>query len=324
MLLSAPLFLAGSSNVLRAQGDFKGARLPTTSPHIRTRHPNSGVAKADIAIIRGSREYEAGNLDAAEKFYKQALTSAPNSLDAHLGLGDVESARYEKSETDDGKQAALQRGISHYRRAVEIDPTSNDAVRGLALLLWKSPLPSTVAQAEPYLKKLTEMVPNEPVYHMDLGYYYYRVQFAWEKGMAEYRIAEKLTNDREYLGQIYDNMTNILPYLVNSRLDPKNEILQVALKWVRVQPESADAHRILGYQYYYRRRYPEAIHELEQAVRLKPEKLTKYSLSDVYRDVAREKLKAHDKAGAMEEYRKIVALGLPDVAAALLEEINKQ
>ena len=139
MLLLAPLIFLGSSSALRAQEDFKGNRPPATALHTRSRRPNSGVTKADIAILRGVREEEAGNLDAAEKFYKQALALAPNSLDAHLGLGDVESARYDKAETDQARQSAHQRGLSYYKRAMELDPTSNDAVRGLALLLWKSP-----------------------------------------------------------------------------------------------------------------------------------------------------------------------------------------
>ena len=89
----------------------------------------------------------AGRFAAAERDARKHLAGAPDSAAGEALLGEIERQR--------GGAAAA----THYRRAIELDPDSSEAHRGLGLLLLKR---GERARAMAELTRYLELRPDAP------------------------------------------------------------------------------------------------------------------------------------------------------------------
>ena len=129
-----------------------------------------------VEVEAGYGALRSGDLAAARRSYAAALAADGSSLDAHLGLATVEARL--------GNVAAA---VSHYRRALDLDPRNATALAALASL-------ADAVQPELAESRLRADVgrhPQSPALHFALGNVY-AASRRWEEAQAEYYEAHRL------------------------------------------------------------------------------------------------------------------------------------
>ena len=104
-------------------------------------------ATAQLVLEDGRLQLAAGRFGAAERDVRKHLAATPDSAAGESLLGEIERQR-------GGAGAA-----AHYRKAIELDPASLEAHRGLGLVLFKSG-DRSAAKAE--LSRYLELRPDAP------------------------------------------------------------------------------------------------------------------------------------------------------------------
>jgi predicted O-linked N-acetylglucosamine transferase (SPINDLY family) len=259
------------------------------------------------------RYHEAGDLQQAERIYRQILEADPAYAEAHCNLGAVLAARGRREEAVAAYQAALRLqpryvaahfnlgnalsrmgqygdAAASYRAAVRLDPQLAGAHYNLGLAL------SGLGRLDEAIASLQEAVRIQPDLveaHNHLG----------EALRRQGRIEEAEAAFRQVLGLQPGHVKGLnnlgLTLAARQRFEEAVAALQQAL---RIKPDYAMAHGNLGFVRSVQGKPDEALASFQQALRLKPDSAdTLNNLGNLLREQG-------DLDGAIDCLRKAVAL----------------
>lgn len=219
-----------------------------------TTHAGEGQARAWISL---AHVIEAAKPDEAIAAYRQAAVLQAKDPEPHLAAGYLLE-----------KQNQFADAESEYKHALAIDPTSSDAITGLAniYMRWRR-----FPEAATELRKLTAAHPDVASTHMHLG----RVLAAdqkYDEAIVELETAAKLAPSelsvQRDLADLYSTAA-------------QNEKAETAYRaLLAAHPDDAELHHDLGKALLRQKKYQEAQQELLNAVKLNP------GLGPAYGDLA--------------------------------------
>ncbi len=227
-------------------------------------------------------EYQkAENVDSAIEVFQRALERDPNYTLAYAGLGESYWHKYQATHAAEWvtraleacqKAAALGEGaiclgnvynetgkydqaVSEFQRALQVDPTSDDACRGLGFAYEHL---GKTAEAEQTYKHAIAVRPQYWAGYNWLGTFFFR-QGRFQEASTMFQQVTALAPD-SFRG--YQNLGGA--YTALGRFDLAVPTLE---RSVQLRP-SAAAHSNLGTVYFYLRRFADAARAYEQAVKL--------------------------------------------------------
>jgi Flp pilus assembly protein TadD len=174
--------------------------------------------EADECLQHGVDLHQAGQLDAAEAYYRAALQRRPDFPAAWATLG---LARLAAGALDEAEQ--------HQREALRLDPALPDAHNGLGLVHYQL---GRVAEAENCFRGCLRLWPEHPGAHLNLAATL-QSRGRLEEAEASYRDALRFGADA---AQVYNNLSVLLREL--GRLDEAEASCREAL---RLRPGMPDA-----------------------------------------------------------------------------------
>jgi serine/threonine-protein kinase len=263
-------------------------------------------------------EYEKPeNVESAIEVFQRALERDPNYTLAYAGLGESYWHKYEATHAAEWmtraleacqKAAALGEGaiclghvynetgkydqaVSEFPRALELDPTSDDAYRGLAFAYEHL---GKTAEAEQTYRHAIAVRPQYWAGYNWLGTFFFR-QGRFQEAVTMFEQVTALAPD-SFRG--YQNLGGA--YTALGRFGQAVPALEES---VRLRP-SASAYSNLGTVYFYLRRFADAARAYERAVKLDDRNFVLWgNLAEAYYWTPGEREKATDA------YRKSVSLG---------------
>ncbi len=309
----------------RVYGELVGALAlkPTTEEMARTgSHPTENVTAYDLYLqgrnaMHNSRNVQA--LQAATRFYGDALNNDPNFALAYTGLADANLAMYKETKDTLWAQKALAaaqhaehlnsnlgevhlalgsvysatgrsaEAVEQLKRALAVAPNSDEAYRRLGDAYLAA------GQKQEALHAYQSAVNANPYYwynHNTLGGAYFRSGDT-PKALQEYQTVMQLApeNATGYLntGAVY------------FRQGKWADAIPAFQKALQLQPD-ADTYSNLGTAYYFLKRYDDAIKMFEKAVEMSPKsEQLMGNLADAYRSSGQtqQASAAYDKAIAL-------------------------
>jgi eukaryotic-like serine/threonine-protein kinase len=227
------------------------------------------------------------NVESAVGLFQRALSLDPNYALAYAGLGEAYWRRYvdskdtqwvasarqacEKAVGLDAKLSAAhaclgtvdngtgryQEGVAEFQKALESEPTSDAAYRGLAVSYQKLNQP---AEAERTFQRAIQLRPNYWAGHSWLAAFYAQ-QARYADSAEQFKKASQLAPSNSL---VLSSLGGI--YLFLGRYD---DAITALRRSVQILP-SASAYSNLGYAYFRQRRFGEAVPVFEQAFKLAP------------------------------------------------------
>jgi serine/threonine-protein kinase len=251
----------------------------------------TSVARAYDLYLQGRgylQNYDnPANVQSAAALFQKSLDLDPNYALAYAGLGEaywrkyvdtkdakwVESARQacDKAVGLDGKLAAAhnclgtvdngtgryQEGAAEFQKALQSEPTSDAAYRGLALSYQKLGQP---AEAERTFQRAIQLRPSYWLGYTWLGGFYYQ-QARYTDAAQQYQKASERAPSNSL---VLSNLGGM--YLFLGRYD---DAIAALRRSVAILP-SAGAYSNMGYAYFRQRRFAESVPVFEQAFQLAP------------------------------------------------------
>lgn len=259
-------------------------------------------------------------VDSAIAVFTHALERDPNYALAYAGLGQAYWHKYEETHDQSwvGRASqACQRAVDlarelanghtcigvvyngtgryeeaagEFQRAAQLDPTSDDALRGLALADQRL---GRLAEAEANYRRAISLHPNYWADYNWLGSFYY-TQARYEDAAKMFSQVVALAPDSE---RGYSNLGG-----VNLNLGRYTEAIPLFERSVAIRP-TADAYSNLATAYFFQQRFAEAARTYEQAVKLNPVDYEMWgNLGDAYNWTPKE------QSQAPQAYRKAISL----------------
>jgi eukaryotic-like serine/threonine-protein kinase len=299
------------------------ALKPTTEEMARTgSHPTENVTAYDLYLqgrnaMHGSRNVQ--SLQAAIRFFEDALHNDSNFALAYTGIADADLAMYKETKDTLWTQKALlaaqqaehlnsnlaevhlslgsvysasgrsAEAVEQLKRALAIAPNSDDAYRRLGDAYLAS------GQKQQAVAAYQSAVSANPYYwynHNNLGGAYFRSGDT-QKALQEYQKVAELApeNATAYLntGAVY------------FRQGKWAQAIPAFQKALQIQPD-ADTYSNLGTSYYFLKRYDEAVKMFQKAVEMSPKnEQLMGNLADAYRSSGQtqEAVATYDKAIAL-------------------------
>ena len=225
------------------------------------------------------------NIENAVNLFQRALSSDPNYSLAYAGLGEAYWKKYESSKDSrwvEHSRTACQQALSldsklaaahicmgtvgngtgqyaqaarEFERALDSEPTSDDAYRGLAFVFQRM---GKLPDAERTYRRAIELRPRYWASYNWLGaFYYHQGRYAEAAEMFSQVVALAPDSIRGYynLGAAYVGEGRY------------GEAIAALERSIAIRP-TATAYTNLGNVYFYQRRYDQATRAYEQAVRL--------------------------------------------------------
>ena len=223
-----------------------------------TSHVAEGQARAWISL---GHVIEADKPDEAVAAYQQAATLAPKDVEPHLSAGAVLE-----------KQNKFSAAEQEYKQALQIDPSSMDAVTGLANIYMRG---RQFPEAEAQLRRIVAAHPNQAALHIQLA----RILAAQGKNddaIAEFETGLKSGDpSRPSLADAHRELADLY-YAAG-----KNDQADAAYRALLVsQPNDPALHHNLGRCLIREKKFADAQTELMAAIKLRPD------LADAYTDLA--------------------------------------
>ncbi len=210
-----------------------------------TSHVAEGQGRAWLSL---AHVLEATKPDEAIAAYHQAAVLQPRDPEPHLEAGLLLE-----------KQNQFFDAEQEYKQALEIDPSSLDAVTGLANIYMRG---RRFPEAEAALRKLTAAHPEEAGAHIQLG----RVLAAegkYDDAISELQAGAKFAPTDLSLQRDLADLYSAAG---------KNDQAEGAYRMlITAHPDDAELHRGLGQSLIRQKKYPQAQQELLTAVKLKPD-----------------------------------------------------
>lgn len=294
---------------------------------LAARHPTENLEAYDLYLkgrdaMRGQQDPK--NLEAAVKYYDQALQKDPGFALAYAGLADASRLMYfanrdhvwaekaldaaqQAQRLDDnlpevhfslgsvydatGKTAEA---IAELRRALELAPNSDDAYRRLGSAYMSAGRKNEAIRA---YEKAVNLNPYYWFNYRDLGQAYYQTGDN-EKALATWQKIIQLEPDNvmgyEDVGAVYLNEGKY------------NECIPMFQKALQLQP-MADIYSNLGTAYFYLKRYSDAVQMFVKATAMNPnDQMLMGNLADAYRW-------SGEKDKANETYDRAISLAVRDL-----------
>ncbi len=244
--------------------------------------PNYGFARAGLGTAYWWKYYltkDKKSVDMAREACAKAVESGNAGAEGHACLGLLSSGT-----------GHYEQGAVEYQRAVELDPTNDQAYMGLARAYQHLNRPD---EAEKTFQRAISLRPKNPRAYMALGgFYLQQAQAAKAEQMFNREV--ELTPD-SYRG--YSDLA--AAFLYQARYNDAVKPLEQSLA---IRP-TFDAYTNLGTAYLRMRRFSDAIRAYQQAVQLGGTQYGAWgSLGDAYHY-------AGDQTHAMPAYKKAVELG---------------
>ena len=131
--------------------------------------------KAKKAFNDAGMQYTAQDWKAAAAKYEEVLQNDPNYAQAHFYLANSYDNMYKPTRKGEAENDGyIQKAIDHYKKSAESDP--NPATRKLALqylvAAYGPEKLSDPSQAEPIVKRMIEIEPNDPTNYFGLSKLY--------------------------------------------------------------------------------------------------------------------------------------------------------
>jgi serine/threonine-protein kinase len=259
-------------------------------------------------------------VDSAIAVFSHALERDPSYALAYAGLGQAYWHKYEETHDQSwvaqasracqkavelGRELAnghtcigvvyngtgrYEQAAEEFRRASQLDPDSDDALRGLGLAYQSL---GKLGDAEANYQRAISLHPNYWADYNWLGSFYYR-QARYEDAARMFSHVVALAPDSE---RGYSNLGGV--YL---NLGRYADAIPLFERSVAIRP-TADAYSNLATAYFFQQRYDEAAHTYEQAVKLNPVDYEMWgNLGDAYYWTPKEQLQAP------QAYRKAISL----------------
>jgi tetratricopeptide (TPR) repeat protein len=223
-----------------------------------TSHVAEGQARAWLSlahVIEGSKPEE------AVAAYEKAAALTPKDPEPHLGAGLLLE-----------KQNKFAAAEEEYKQALQIEPSSMDAVTGLANIYMRG---RRFPEAETELRKIVAAHPNQGALHIQLA----RILAAQGKNDDAIAEFEAGLRDRDVVSHPGTDVERELADLYSTT--GKNEQAAIAYRALLAKdPNDAVAHQELGKSLIREKKFPDAQVELVAAIKLKPD------LADAYTDLA--------------------------------------
>ena len=154
---------------------------------------------------------------------------------------------------------------TYFEQAIGIDPEYAEAYAGLADFYWSAPdMPPREAMphAKKNIQEALRLDPELPQAHTTQASIFFYGEFDWQKAEGEYRRIVKLSpNDPDG-----HNMYSIFL----ATMGRSQESLIQAQRVRALEPNSVRSRTIVGWSYYYSRRFPEAEAECKSALEIDP------------------------------------------------------
>jgi protein O-mannosyl-transferase len=267
--------LAGFATIMRNQDYQSEISIWTDTV---TKRPENARARVGL----GSALASADRVDEAITHYQEALRLKPHYPDAEFNLG---NAYFKKGD--------FPAATRHYMRTVELKPDYPDAHYGLGYCLFRL---GRLDEAISHYRRAEELRPDDPVV---LRSFASALMIARQFDEAKARFERLLAltpNDAGARGEygamlaqagLIDEATQQLEIVL--RIEPDNRVARypLALLYVRANddkaaerhltillkqdPQLAEAHNTLGELLLRQERWAEAVAQLQEAVRLKPD-----------------------------------------------------
>jgi tetratricopeptide (TPR) repeat protein len=219
-----------------------------------TSHVNEGKARAWLSL---AHVIEASNPDDALAAYHQAALLQPKDSEPHLSAGLLRE-----------KQNKFAEAEQEYKDALTADPTSSEAVTGLANIYMRG---KRFPEAAAMLKKIVDQHPDLVAAHVQLG----RVLGA--EGKNDDAIAELETGAKMAPDDL-SAQRDLADLYTSAGKPDKAEAAYRAL--LASHPNDPDLRRGLGQSLLRQKKYADAQQEFIATVKLKPD------LADAYIDLA--------------------------------------
>jgi tetratricopeptide (TPR) repeat protein len=134
-----------------------------------------GALKAQKAFKEANDAYKAQDWKKAAEKYEYAIESDPNKVEAYFFLGNSLDNRYKPSRAGEPENDALiQKAIANYKLAAERDKSPQMKKLALQYLVsaFGAEKLNDPSQAEPLVKQMIDMEPNEPANYFALASIY--------------------------------------------------------------------------------------------------------------------------------------------------------
>jgi tetratricopeptide (TPR) repeat protein len=208
-------------------------------------HVEEGQARAWLSL---AKVLEKAKPDEAIEAYHQASVLQPKDPEPHLSAGLLLEKQDKATEAE-----------QEYKHVVELDPSSADALAGLANIYMGG---QRYSEADDVLRKLLALRPNDAGAHMQLGRIL-AIAGHNEDAIGELQTALKLAPSDT------DVQRDLAELFVTADKFDEAELQYRSL--VTAKPRDAELHARLGQTLMKQHKFPEAQQELLAAVQLKPD-----------------------------------------------------
>ena len=268
---------------------------------------------SEVSFQTAFEQHEAGNLDEAERIYREILQQEPGNADVlHLlGVLLFQKKDYDAAidlikqsiEHDPSNEEAyynlagilqdvgkLDEAITYYQKVIDINPDLADTYNSLgAVLQRKGQLDDAIAD----FRKAIELNPGLAMTHFNLGYALQQ-KGQLDDAIASYRKAIEIKPDFD---DAYYNLGVV--FQAQGRLD---EATANYCKAIHHNPENADVHNNLGLLFKEKGQHDAAAASFRNALAINP------NLPDVWYNLGHALQDIFDLEGAIIAYQKAISL----------------
>jgi tetratricopeptide (TPR) repeat protein len=271
LFLAATLIIFGSTDLLRAQADFKGVRPANPPVHRRSSLPNSESKRANRAGARptatdqrekveeaielGNQARDAENYQEALTQYKRALAFNPREARAFYGLGNVYQDKWNPKSGELSTTTA-----EEFEKSLQ-------AYKENATRTYQNAIPQEAADAIQAYKRAIRLKPDYAEAYYNLGNVYQELGRLTEAA-AQYESAIRFKPfddpSKRIVTTYTPNLALAFTYFLLSRYA---EAIEQAQKIVNHDPDYYGYER-LALMYETQKRWAEAAEAEQQAIRL--------------------------------------------------------
>ena len=226
-------------------------------------HDSSAPYRAYELAAKGSELLSAGNVRLAKQFFEKAVRTDPKSALARIGIAKVlrsEAAELlgNDSETNDERIELREKAMIHFEFALELDPTSVEAITGRANVAIDS---GKITEAIKLLKRFVKLQPEKYSIHAIIG----RLLFQQNKFAEAAQWLVEAFEKRPTLPYVAGDLGFL--YLNVGKHRQAVPFLELAN---RLQPSDQNVHRLLAEAYYLTGDYNDCVKRCEQVIKQDP------------------------------------------------------
>jgi tetratricopeptide (TPR) repeat protein len=227
---------------------------------------SASAASQDGSFEQATRLMQQGKNDEALALLEKIATAEPGR---HGVMRQIGIANYRKGD--------FQKAAASFQKALEENPTDNEATQLMGLSYYLSGRP---AEAIPALEKVQTWYPSA------------NVDAAYILGVCYIQTKDYPAARRAFAKMFGVSADSAASYVVTARMLLRQDFAPIAEEYakkaVEIDPKLPLAHSLLGEIYFYKSRLQEAIEEFQKELELNPaDAAVYYKLADAYSRVQR-------------------------------------